>query len=116
MFSESLHNFKHITLRATITVKLFDNMSNIVDISIDTALDLTVNLDGLGVMWYRSELRQNENSLKYIWNVPRNESNNSFYSGKKEIGIVPNDADPASLSTMWASYYFRILYVRTTYK
>lgn len=50
MFSESLHNFKHITLRATITVKLFDNMSNIVDISIDTALDLTVNLDGLGVM------------------------------------------------------------------
>ena len=39
MFSEPLHNFKHKTLWTTIAVKLFDSMSNIVNISIDTALD-----------------------------------------------------------------------------
>ena len=39
VFSEPLHNFQDKTLWTTITVKLFDSMSNIVDISIHKALD-----------------------------------------------------------------------------
>ena len=35
----NVHNFKRKTLLTTITVKLFDSMSNVINISIDTALD-----------------------------------------------------------------------------
>ena len=34
------------------------------------------NLDRLGLIWYRSKLRQNTNFLTHIWNTPGDESNN----------------------------------------
>ena len=35
-----------------------------------------LNLDRLGVTWYRSKLSQDTNFLKHIWNIPGYESNN----------------------------------------
>ena len=75
-YKRNVYNFIHKTLWTTITVKLFDSMSNIVNISTNTVLDSMFNLDRLGVMWYRSKLRQNINFLRHIWNVPGDESNN----------------------------------------
>ena len=38
-YKRNIYNFKRKTLWTTIAVKLFDSMSNIVNIPIDTALD-----------------------------------------------------------------------------
>ena len=89
----------------TITVKLFDSMSIIVNISTDTALDLMFNLGRLGVMWYRSKLRQKKIPKTYLKRSNRRilQPGTHSRSTKKENRIASNGAIPASPLRMWVT-------------